>query len=94
MRIITKEQYELAKATGMLEQLRGDLVSEGLNPKYPPSRQMAIAINALLGKPNSTEELAEYETFRESVKAQVDALLDALENEKPEAEVDYENSLI
>ena len=90
MRIITKEQYELAKATGMLEQLRGDLISTRISAKYPLSAQIAL----LMDKDTKATEFAEYQAFRANVKAQVDALLDALENEKPEAEVDYENSLI
>ena len=73
--MITREEYEQAKANGMAEQIRGDIISKRISVKYPLSAQIAL----LMDKDTKPTEFAEYQAFRESVKAQVDAELAELE---------------
>lgn len=73
--MISREEYEQAKANGKAEQLRGDIISKRISVKYPLSAQIAL----LMDKDTKTEEFAEYQAFRESVKAEVDAELAKLQ---------------
>lgn len=70
-----KYKYDLAKANGTLERFRGDEISRRIGKKYPLSAQIAL----LMDKEAKTAEFAEYQAFREAVKAEVDAEIAALE---------------
>ena len=72
--MIEKDKYILAKANGVLETLRGDEISKRIGKKYPLSAQIAL----LMDKDEKPEEWNEYQAFRDAVKSEVDAELEAL----------------
>jgi len=74
--MVDRDKYELAKTNGVLEKLRGDEISRRISKRYPLSAQIAL----LMDKDEKPEEWATYQTFRASVKAEVDAELAQLEN--------------
>lgn len=67
--MMDKVKYELAKANGTLELLRGDMISALIRKRYPLSAQIAI----LMDKDTKPKEYEAYQTFRTECKAQVDA---------------------
>lgn len=75
--MIDKVKYELAKASGTLELLRGDIISERIRKKYPFSAQIAL----LMDKDLKYDEWCEYQAFRSIVKREVDAELAEMENQ-------------
>lgn len=81
--MITRDDYEQAKANGKLEQLRGDMISKRIGRKYPPHTQIAVDKNIIKDFMRGTQEhYAEweaYEAYRETVKAEVDAILAGFE---------------
>lgn len=73
--MIDKNKYLLAKANGVAETFRGDEISRRICAKYPFSAQIAL----LMDKDEKPDEWAEYQAFRESIKAEVDEEIQALE---------------
>ena len=72
--MIDKNKYILAKANGLEERFRGDEISRRIAKKYPLSAQIAL----LMDKDEKPEEWATYQAFRERVKAEVDAEINAV----------------
>lgn len=70
-----KEKYLLAKKNGVEEFCRGDEVSRRISKVYPLSAQIAV----LADRDKKPEEYAEFQTFREAVKALVDAEIAKIE---------------
>lgn len=81
--MITRDEYEQAKANGKLEKLRGDMISKRIGRKYSPSAQIAVDKNIIKDLMRGTKEhYAEweaYEAYREAVKAEVDEILAGFE---------------
>ena len=79
---ITRDEYEQAKANGKLEQLRGDMISKRIAKRYPFNAQIAVDKNIIKDLMRGTKEhYAEweaYEAYRDTVKAEVEAELNAL----------------
>lgn len=73
--MITRDEYEQAKANGKLEQLRGDMISKRIGRKYPLSAQIAI----LMDRESKPSEWQEYQRYRAQIKAEVDAILAGFE---------------
>ena len=69
--MITRDEYEQAKANGKLEQLRGDMISKRIGKRYPLHAQVGL----LFDVDTKPEEIAEYQAFRAQVKAEVDAII-------------------
>lgn len=67
--MIDKQKYLLAKANGLEERFRGDEISRRIARKYPLSAQIAL----LMDKDEKPDEWQAYQSFRASVKAEVDA---------------------
>ena len=78
--MIDKVQYEIAKASGTLDLLRGDEISRLIRTKYPLSAQIAI----LMDRDSKPSEYAEYQAFRAECKAKVDAEMGALKESNPD----------
>lgn len=70
-----KTKYLLAKANGLLDRFRGDEISRRIAKRYPLSAQIAL----LMDREEKATEFAEYQAFREAVKAEVDAEIAELE---------------
>ena len=70
-----KTKYLLAKANGLLDRFRGDEISRRIAKRYPLSAQIAL----LMDREEKKAEFAEYQAFREAVKAEVDAEIANLE---------------
>ena len=70
-----KTKYLLAKANGLLDRFRGDEISRRIAQRYPLSAQIAL----LMDREEKKAEFAEYQAFREAVKAEVDAEIANLE---------------
>jgi hypothetical protein len=81
--MITKDEYEQAKANGKLEELRGDMISKRIRRKYSPSAQIAVDKNIIKDLVRGTKEhyakWEAYEAYRETVKAEVDEILAGFE---------------
>lgn len=73
--MITKDEYEQAKANGFEERYRGDEISRRISKKYPLSAQIAI----LMDRESKPSEWEAYQAFRSAVKAEVDAEIATLE---------------
>ncbi len=74
--MIDKVQYEIAKASGTLDLLRGDEISRLVRKRYTLGAETRMVCN-LLREPNNAEYLAEFEEhelYVEECKAMVDAL--------------------
>ena len=71
-----KAKYLLAKANGLLEELRGDEIDKRLRKRgYTHSKQIAIAFD----KDTKPDEYEAYQALRAEVKAEVDADMAELE---------------
>ena len=70
-------KYQLSRASGTLDILRGDEISRLIRAKYPLSAQIAI----LMDRDTKPAEFAAYQAFRAECKAKVDAELARLESE-------------
>lgn len=75
--MITRDEYEQAKANGKAEQLRGDMISKRIAKRYPLNAQVAL----LFDIDTKPEEVAEYQAFRAEVKDEVDEILAGFEEE-------------
>jgi hypothetical protein len=73
--MIDKVKYELAKASGTLELVRGDEISRLIRTKYPLSAQIAI----LMDRDAKPVEYEAYQAFRAECKAKVDAEIEDME---------------
>ena len=73
--MIDRNKYLLAKANGILDRFRGDIISRRIAKVYPVNAQIAI----LMDKDTKPTEWAEYQAFRAKVKAEVDAEIADLE---------------
>ncbi len=73
--MIDKNKYLLAKANGLADRFRGDIISRRIAKEYPMSAQIAILMDA----ETKPEQKAEYQAFREKVKAEVDAEIAEIE---------------
>ncbi len=65
----TKENYLQTVASGVEEEFRGDEISRRIGRVYPLSKQIAV----LMDREDKPEQFAEYQAFRASVKAEVNA---------------------
>ena len=74
--MIDKNKYLLAKANGLADRFRGDEISRRIAKEYPMSAQIAL----LMDKDSKPVEYAEYQAFREKVKAEVDAEIAVIDN--------------
>ena len=70
-----KVKYELAKANGTIELLRGDMISALIRKRYPLSAQIAI----LMDRDAKPGEYEAYQAFRAECKANVDAEIEDME---------------
>ena len=70
-----KVTYELARASGTLELLRGDEISRLIRAKYPLSAQIAI----LMDRDTKPAEFEAYQAFRAECKAKVDEQMRIIE---------------
>ena len=81
--MITRDEYDQAKANGKLEELRGDMISKRIGRKYSRSAQIAVVMNIakdfIIGAQEHYAEWEAYEAYRETVKAEVDAILAGFE---------------
>ena len=74
--MIDRNKYLLAKANGIADRFRGDEISRRIAKEYPMSAQIAL----LMDKDSKPAEYAEYQAFREKVKAEVDAEISGIDN--------------
>ena len=72
---MTKEKYLLAKKNGLADRLRGDEISRRIAKKYPLSAQIAL----LMDKESKPAEWEAYQTYRRTVKDNVDAIIATFE---------------
>lgn len=73
--MIDKVKYELARASGTLELLRGDEISRRVRKKYTLGAETRIVCN-MISEPSNSKYIAEFvehEEYVEACKAQVDA---------------------
>ena len=75
--LFTKENYECAKRNGDLERFRGDEISRRIAKVYPLSAQIAL----LMDKDLKYSEWLEYQTFRQSIKDEVNTEILKIETE-------------
>lgn len=75
--MIDRDEYILARKNGLLERLRGDEISRRIAREYPLSAQIAL----LMDRDIKVDEWEEYQVFRNSIKAEVDIEIKALNEE-------------
>ena len=77
-----KTRFLLAKKNGQVERFRGDEISRRIAKEYPLNAQIALEMNLmkdlLSGTKDHYTEWEVYEVFRESVKNEVDAEIQAI----------------
>ena len=71
---IEKDKYLLAEKNGLLERYRGDEISRRIAEEYPLSAQIAL----LMDKDTKVDEWNAYQAFRNKIKAEVDAEIEAI----------------
>lgn len=72
-----KTKYILAKENGLEERCRGDEISFRISEKYPLNAQIAL----LMDKDLKYDEWVEYQSYRQSVKDEVNAEIAQFEYE-------------
>jgi hypothetical protein len=72
-----KTKYLLAKQNGLVDRFRGDEISRRISSEYPLSAQIAIALD----REDDEEKWNAYQSFRASVKKEVDQLIAEVEEE-------------
>lgn len=79
-----KIKYQLAKASGTLDLLRGDEISRLMRKKYgTTTAELRISFNLQKDptNPRFIQEFEEHEAYYEECKAKVDAEMARLDNE-------------
>ena len=67
----TKQQIELAKKNGTIEDIKGDMVDALIRERYPLSEELAL----LRQRDDKPEEFAAFNAYAEECKAKVNARL-------------------
>lgn len=82
--IFNRENYEAAKANGLVERFRGDEISRRISKISPIHTQIALDKNIIKDLLNGTREhyaeWLESESIREKVKAEVDEEIKTFES--------------